>query len=88
MYRLHLQGRKSAEQETSERRCQAGFLLGWFSTLKMQVIYSSVNLGSYTYYRVLYPEDGKFYNFLCENLKSYTLYPLPSPVYSVICTDV
>jgi hypothetical protein len=39
--RLHLQGRKSAEQEPACSRWLTGFLLGWYSTLKMKVISSS-----------------------------------------------
>jgi hypothetical protein len=42
-FRLHLQGRKSAEQETSVQQLakHTGALLGWFSTLMMEVIRSS-----------------------------------------------
>jgi hypothetical protein len=45
-YRFHLQGRKSAEQkarvhQVSNHLLQAGFLLGGFLAMKMEVIFSS-----------------------------------------------
>jgi hypothetical protein len=40
-YHIHLQGRKSAKQETSGYQLQVGFLFVWFSTLKTAVIRSS-----------------------------------------------
>jgi hypothetical protein len=48
----------------------ADSLLGWFSTLKTEVIRFSGKLGSIRTTRYI-PEDGIFRKYLCKNLKSY-----------------
>jgi hypothetical protein len=63
-YRLHLQGRKISQQETSVK---ADVKL---STLKVEAICSTET----TDYTVLYPKDSTLHNHRCENLKSYTSY--------------
>jgi hypothetical protein len=53
----------------SRHLIHAGFLLGWFSTLKIEVIHSSktfVHIWS-TWHFI--PEDGNIHNYCCENLK-------------------
>jgi hypothetical protein len=52
----------------------AGFLLGWYSTHKMEVISSSetsVNIRTTRHY---IQEDGNIHNYSCENLKSFSQY--------------
>jgi hypothetical protein len=49
----------------------AGFLLRWFSTLKMELIDSSETSVHIRTTRSYIPEDGNIYNYRCENLKSY-----------------
>jgi hypothetical protein len=63
MYHLHFQGLKSAEQETSAYQVagnllQAGFLIGWFSSMKMEMIYSSETSFHIWTTRRYIPEDG------------------------------
>jgi hypothetical protein len=64
-YHRHLQGRKSAEQETSE---SSSFLLGWYWTLKMEVIRSSETSVHIRSTRRYIPEDGNFHfhNYRCR----------------------
>jgi hypothetical protein len=75
-YRLHLQGRKIRERETSVSRwlqtatCSRWFLSDFF-TLKMEAIRSfetSVHTGST---RCHIPEDGILHSHRRESLKSY-----------------
>jgi hypothetical protein len=48
----------------------AGFLLGWFSTLKMEAIRSSeTSVSIWTTQRHI-PEDDNIHNYHCENIKS------------------
>jgi hypothetical protein len=64
-YHLHLQSWKSAEQETCLATCSRWFLA--------RLIFNSEdggdtflrNVGSYTYYTALIPEDGKFPDTVC-----------------------
>jgi hypothetical protein len=48
----------------------AGFLLGWFSTLKMEVIRSSETSVHIRITRRYIPENGNIHNYFYENLKS------------------
>jgi hypothetical protein len=67
-YRLHLQDRKN---KLSKSFVHAGFLLGLFSTLKMEAICSSetsVDVQRTT--RRYIPEDSTLHDHRCENLKS------------------
>jgi hypothetical protein len=51
----------------------ANFLLGWFSTLKMEAIRSSkTSVHIHTTQRYI-PEDDSVHNYRCENLKSYVI---------------
>jgi hypothetical protein len=50
---------------------RACFLLGWFSTLRMEVILSSKTSVHILITRRYIREDGNFHNYRCENLKSY-----------------
>jgi hypothetical protein len=71
MYRLHLQGWKSATLYMLVA-CSADFRQGgWFSTLKMEVTHSSqmsVHIWTTQHYIL---EGGNSHNYRCENLKFY-----------------
>jgi hypothetical protein len=62
-YHLCFQGKKSS--------CLAGFLIGWFFILKMEVILFSKMLVHIQTTRRYNPEDGNIHNYCCENLISH-----------------
>jgi hypothetical protein len=78
MQHFHVQSKKSAEgpdQETSVQSLpnhllHTGFLLGWFSPLKMETIHSSETSAYMRTTRRCIPEDGDIRNYFCENVRS------------------
>jgi hypothetical protein len=71
-YPLHLQDRKSVEQETNLQQVtkQNGLLLGWYPTLKVEAISSAETWVHIRTTRHYIPENGNIHNYRCENLKS------------------
>jgi hypothetical protein len=61
-------------QQVISHLLHAGFLLGSFSTLQMEVIRSSVTSANIRTTRRCILEDGSVHNYSWENLKSYTLF--------------
>jgi hypothetical protein len=63
-----------------------GFLLGWFSTLKMEVIYSSETLVHIRNTRCCIPEDGNFYS-CCLEFKKYIRISRPYAESQILCQN-
>jgi hypothetical protein len=86
-YHLYFQGRKPKpnkkpacirwlgilQEILPNHGMRASFLLGWFSTLKMEVISFSETSGHIRTTRRYIPEEGNINNYRCKNLKSYIL---------------
>jgi hypothetical protein len=66
-YHLHLQSRKSAEQQASRQKKRSvgdEFLLSWFWTLTMEAILSSEKLMKIRTTQLYIPEDGNIFNLV------------------------
>jgi hypothetical protein len=58
----------NSEQQVARH---VGFMLGWFSTLKMELLWSSETSVRIWTTQLYMPDDGNSRNYHCENLKSY-----------------
>jgi hypothetical protein len=87
-YHLHVQGRKSAEQETGLQQVARHLLHAALFTLKMEVIHSSETSVHIRTIRRYILEEGNLHNYRCQNLKSYIYYHIRFRIFTAISVQI